>query len=372
MSLLPCGTISPARIQYAIVGTGQDSVDDVTSASLLENSFNIGDLGNPLPAGALAADLLVIPPCVHTDKDLATHLGRLTDLGSPNAALILAASSNSKHLASVLEGKGFETVFDLHDSVALFKRCLPEQANRDFHGVTNGTLVERGLVIIEPPDSTGTTRSFCGDLQANLSDRGYTVSVTTLTKISTSAASELGGSIYISLLELNEPILSTLSEPVFHSFRKLVLNSKRLLWITAGDDPAMGVVDGIRRTVRNEVAGIKFQVLHLSNLETALCCGPRLACRIITGNTKDDEFRERNGMLEVARIFNSVEGNECIRHCLEDSVRVQSLKHHEDALRLTILKPGLLDTLTFIADDRMKVPLAETEIEVEIKATGVR
>ncbi|KAJ4315565.1 hypothetical protein N0V94_005879 [Neodidymelliopsis sp. IMI 364377] len=372
MSLLPRGAISPARIQYAIAGTGQESEDEKTSASLLEISFGINDMGDPLPIGVLAADLLVVPPCLHTDKNFATHLSCLADAGTPNAAIILAASSNSEHIASILKGKGFELVFDLHNSVALFERCSPEPANKDIHGVTDDTLVERGLVIIEPPGSTDATRSFCRDLQANLSDQGYNVSVTTLARVGTSTASELEDSIYISLLELIEPILSTLSEPIFHSFRKLVLNSKRLLWITAGDNPAMGIVDGIRRTVRNEVAGIKFQVLHLSALETALYCGPRLVCRIITANTKDDEFRERDGMLEVARIFNSVEGNEGVRHCLEDSIRVQSLKHHEDALRLTILKPGLLDSLTFITDDRMKVPLAATEIEVEIKATGVK
>lgn len=61
-----------------------------------------------------------------------------------------------------------------------------------------------------------------------------------------------------------------LSEPDFHSVRKLPPNSDRLVWITAGNNASMGVVDGIRRTMRSEVAGLKFQILHPSNLETAL------------------------------------------------------------------------------------------------------
>lgn len=100
--------------------------------------------------------------------------------------------------------------------------------------------------------------------------------------------------------------------------------------------------------------------------------GPALAGRIVMSDTTDDEFQERDGMLQVARIFNSPEGNEGECRCLEDSVRIQGIGDQERPLWLTILKPGLLDTLTFIEDDRMKVPLGESEIEVDVKATGVK
>ncbi|RAQ55874.1 hypothetical protein COH20_012668 [Aspergillus flavus] len=71
-------------------------------------------------------------------------------------------------------------------------------------------------------------------------------------------------------------------------------------------------------------------------------------------DTIHDEFQERDGMLQVARIFNRPEGNEGVRRCLEDSV------------------PRPLGHLTFIEDDRMKVPLGESEIEVDVKTTGVK
>lgn len=100
--------------------------------------------------------------------------------------------------------------------------------------------------------------------------------------------------------------------------------------------------------------------------------GPALAGRIVMSDTTDDEFQERDGMLQVARIFNSPEGNEGVCRCLEGSVRIQGIGDQERPLWLTILKPGLLDTLTFIEDDRMKVPLGESEIEVDVKATGVK
>jgi NADPH:quinone reductase-like Zn-dependent oxidoreductase len=60
-----------------------------------------------------------------------------------------------------------------------------------------------------------------------------------------------------------------------------------------------------------------------------------------------------------------------VRRCLEDSVRVERLGEQERPLRLTIVKLGLMDTLTSIEDDRMKDTLGDTEIEVDVKATGV-
>ncbi|KAL6232450.1 hypothetical protein BDW75DRAFT_247185 [Aspergillus navahoensis] len=371
MSLLPRGTILPSHIKYAVAGVSNESEDQVTTANVIGKPFDLGDVDDPLPADIAAADLLVAPQSVSNHKDLGVLLSRLASLGKPDASLVLAVDSRLEESASVLEAKGFRRVFDVEKSVALYRKRQSEHANGLTSGYTNGTSSKSDLVIIEPPATSSGIISFCSALQTTLRDHGYSVLVANWAEISARAAIDLEGKTFISLLELEQPLLDNLSEPDFHNVRKLLLNSDRLLWITAGDNPSMGVVDGIRRTMRSEVAGLKFQVLHLSSLETALQYGPALAGRIVTSHTKDDEFQERDGMLQVARIFNSPEGNEGVRHCLEDSVRVQRLGDQERPLRLTILKPGLMDTLTFIEDDRMKVPLGESEIEVDVKATGV-
>lgn len=376
MTMLPRGTILPSHIKYAVAGTGKQSEDKDVNANVIGKPFDLGDLNDPLPADIATADLLVVPQSVSNHEDFNRLLDRLTSLGKPDAGLVFAVDSSLEVSTSVLKTKGFRRVFEIEKSVALYKKQQSEQTNGLTNGLTNGhidgTTSNSDLVIIEPSATTSGTNSFCRDLQVTLGDQGYTTSVTNWAEISARAATELEGNTFISLLELEQPLLDSLSEPDFHCVRKLLLNSERLLWITAGDNPSMGVVDGIRRTMRSEVAGIKFQVLHLSSLEAALQCGPALAGRIVTADTKNDEFQERNGMLQVARIFDNPEGNESVRHCLEDSVRVQRLGDQERPLRLTIMKPGLLNTLTFIEDDRMKVPLGETEIEVDVKATGVK
>ncbi|KAF7175096.1 hypothetical protein CNMCM7691_006500 [Aspergillus felis] len=351
MSLLPRGTILPSHIKYAVAGIGNESEDQGTTADVIGKPFDLGDVEDPLPEDIAAADLLVAPHSVSNHKDLGVLLSRLTSLGKPDASLVLAGDSSLGESASVLETKGFQRVFDVEKSVALYKKRQSENANGLTNGYTNGTSSKSDLVIIEPPATNSGIITFCSALEATLRDHGYSVLVTNWAEIGARAATDFEGKTFISLLELEQPLLDNLAEPDFHNVRKLLLNSDRLLWITAGDNPPW--------------------VLHLSSLETALQCGPALAGRIVRSHTKDDEFQERDGMLQVARIFNSPEGNDGVRHCLEDSVRVQRLADQERPLRLTILKPGLMDTLTFIEDDRMKVPLGESEIEVDVKATGV-
>lgn len=121
----------------------------------------------------------------------------------------------------------------------------------------------------------------------------------------------------------------------------------------------------------SENAGIRFQLLHLSE-STGLQHGPSLACRVLQSDSNDNEYREADGALRVARIFKSHEQNESIRHHLEDATRVESLTGRGEALRLSIGKPGLLDSLRFVADDRLLPPLGEHEVEVQVKATGLK
>jgi hypothetical protein len=206
-------------------------------------------------------------------------------------------------------------------------------------------------------------------LQKALQRQGY--SVFTESWGDDISPSDVKGKIYISLLELEQPVLDNLSKPDFQNVRTVVLNCERLLWITYGDNPSFGMVDGFARCIMSEIAGTKFQILHLSEA-TGLQHGPSLATRILKSDSSDNEYREVGGILQVARIFNSYKENESLRYHLQDSTRLVTLADQDDALRLTIGKPGLLDTLKFVSDDRMLPPLQDHEVEIQVKATGLK
>ncbi|KAG8158602.1 hypothetical protein KVR01_011724 [Diaporthe batatas] len=119
------------------------------------------------------------------------------------------------------------------------------------------------------------------------------------------------------------------------------------------------------------MGAITTQVLHLSNA-TSLHHGPSLATQIITAKNpkNEDEFHEHDGLLRIPRIFEGDNENLAIKHHLFDSVREATVMP-EEALRLTVGKPGLLDTLDYVEDDRLLSDLASHEIEVQVKATGI-
>ena len=379
MSKLPREVILPTQVRYALVNSSSDNnyaadIDD----NIIGQSFALGALDDSLPIDIAPADLFVIPYQVSNNlkKKLDRILERLIHLATPNAMVLIAAAaaSNNEEIASpALKAKGFQLISYIPagtEYLALYSSGSKEKQQPE--KLTNGTTGEEVVVILEPSTSSTDTQSFSMKLLNVLKDQCYSASTKTWADIA--RADALEGKIYISLLELEQPILDNLSEPDFQSVRTLMLNCERLLWITCGDNPSLGMVDGFLRVIRGEIAGTKFQVLHLSS--EGVHHGPSLAARILRISS-DDEFREQGGLLQVPRIYNSLRESNHIRNHLHDSTRVMSLLGGDQdtdtaALCLNIGKPGLLDTLHFVPDEStLPNPLADYEVELQVKATGV-
>jgi len=351
---LPKNTILSSQAKYA-VAAGID--DDVDTSALFGEAFALGDESVDIKP----VDIVVVPASVESLPDLDTILDSLAGLAKPDAAFIFGASSR---VTSSLEAKEFAPIFAV-DGAALYKRQSEPAV-----GVSN---ISGEFIIVEPTTASEAVKSFSGALQKALGEDGHKSVTVAWEDLNIQGTVE--DKSFISLAELEEPLLEKLSETDFDKVKQLVSNCERLLWVTGGTNPSMAVVDGLSRTARNENASLKFQVLHLMGRpDTTIEHGPSLAIRLATSNIKDAEFRERDGLLKVSRYYDSTPGNESVRFCLEDSVRVQQLKDgaNSEALRLTIGKPGLLDSLAFIHDERFDVPLADMEVEVDVKATGVK
>lgn len=366
MSKLSRDMILPTQVRYALVnGTNDNHTDD----KIFGQPFSLGPLDTTLPPDFAPADILVIPHQVNLNlKDFNGILERLIGLAKPDANVLIAApaaSDNKESALDALKTKGFQLVSFIRsgaECLALYSGTKEKQQPEE--KLTNGYHQEE--VIILEPSTSAEAESFSQKLKMVLQDHGYTVTA------KTGLTDAVKRKTYISLLELEQPFLDNLSEPEFQNIRTLVLNCERLLWITCGDNPLLGMVDGFLRVIRSEIAGPRFQVLHLSS--EGLQHGPSLAGRILEKETVDNEFRELGGLLQVNRIYKSLKENNHLRNHLNDSTRVMSLSRSDDelALRLTIGKPGLLDTLHFVPDEiALLTPLADHEVELEVKVSGV-
>jgi zearalenone synthase (highly reducing iterative type I polyketide synthase) len=182
---------------------------------------------------------------------------------------------------------------------------------------------------MEPSPASPTIKPFSSAIQDSLNQERHNVVVKPWFEVIKTG--DMRSKIFISLLELEQPLLDKMSERDFENVRTVVLNCERLLWITCGDDPTFGMIDGFARCMMSENAGMKFQVLHLGQA-TGLQQGPALAARILDFESSDNEYREVDGLFQVARIFESYERNHSIRNHLEDYTHRDSGRGSSTAL----------------------------------------
>lgn len=296
--------------------------------------------------------------------------------GCPELFLASKSRENYEAAASLLGSRGWRAesaVSGAGDNelfVAVFKceKTRVKQSSKIF-SLDN-------FIIVEPSTPSPITQDFSRKLQDELVPQGKTVSTTRWNDGLTE--SSLAGSVIISLLELEQPMLHDLSEHDFHVLRRLVLQNERILWVTGGDDPSFYVVDGFARTISNETASLRFQTLHLASPDAdGLAHGPLLAGRILMSDPStcsDNEFRVVQGMLQTARVYKSQAGERRIARHLKDATRIVSLAQEEKARgppRLAIGRPGLLDTLHFVKDERALQPLSDTDVEIRVHASSI-
>ena len=365
ISRLPEGVVLPSQVQYAVMYGDGDNPTEATGRDVFGKPFTFSGSEENLPADAANAELFVIPQkiSIGLNSGIESVLERLTCKAKSGAELIIAAPNATDGHGSLVV-KGFEVISSADagsERLALYRHTGSNES------LTNGVHKEE-ISILEPSTLSLEAQSLSSKLRTICEDQGYLVTIhTSMTNIDTTASKT-----WISMLELEQPMLQSLSESDFLNMQKLILNAERLIWLTCGDNPSFGVVDGLSRCVNNEVATAKFQVLHLSS--EGMIHGPALTSRLLKSSDKtaDNEFRERDGLLQVQRIYQSMEENNHIRAHLEDSTRPLSLKDDEGSFDLAIGKPGLLDSLHFVrVEAAMLAPLGDEELELQVKATGL-
>ncbi|KAK2626256.1 hypothetical protein QTJ16_004518 [Diplocarpon rosae] len=179
------------------------------------------------------------------------------------------------------------------------------------------------------------------------------------------------GGHFISLLEIDNDLLFSLSPGSFSRLQELILGASSLLWVTGSDRPEHELVTGLARTLKNEVAGIDFRVLHLSTVSEDVAA-PSVIAKLAAAGPGEDEYLLRRGVLHTNRILEDQpldkHVSEMLHHQSSDEIVLSDAR---GPLRLAIGQPGLLDSLCFHEDPTAGLPLLPDEVEIEVKATGL-
>ena len=180
----------------------------------------------------------------------------------------------------------------------------------------------------------------------------------------------------ISLMELEKPFLEDLSGSDFDAVKSIILESPNLTWVAALDGPAGAIGSGMARSIRNEIPGKLFRALQVQDKslespdELAFLIG-----QVATSTIPDAEFREDSGVLQVCRIVEDEPMNDEISQLLvegNESVEKMALEQVGGPQMLAIRAQGMLDTLCVEDDDVARNELGKDEVEIEVKATGLK
>lgn len=239
-----------------------------------------------------------------------------------------------------------------------------EPAEQDFR--------DREIVILEASNPSDRSASLATQLICEL--EGRTIKTSRLAWDQRNC--DLTEKECISLIELESSFLEDLTEADFNAVKSIILGSAHLTWVTALDGPAGAVASGMARSIRNEIPGKLFRSLQVHN--KSLDSPNQLAFLIgelATTATPDQEFREDAGVLQVSRVVEDASMNEDITQLLVDgkeNVENIALEQVVGPQMLAIRSQGMLDTLCVEVDDVAGTELEKDEVEIDVKATGLK
>ncbi|KAN0092149.1 BcPKS8, polyketide synthase [Hyaloscypha variabilis] len=194
------------------------------------------------------------------------------------------------------------------------------------------------------------------------------------------------GKVCIVLSELEQPVVSNLSPADFQGVQNMLSGAAGVLWpvrsaYSSSENPDAEMVIGMARSIRSETL-LKFATLDLGTSPQLSTTGTAEKIFEVFKTTfspndlsigLDMEYQERNGKLLVPRVVNDPEMNKFVHQETQPSSApdLQPFAQEGRPLKIAIETPGALDTLYFTDDLAVGTPLADYEVEIEVKATSM-
>lgn len=217
--------------------------------------------------------------------------------------------------------------------------------------------------ILEAASPTFLSQAFASQLENLLNEESLTTDRMTWTH----EIADFKDRHCICLMELENAFLAGMAADDFATLKQCILRSASLLWVTAGDDPRRDLILGLARTIRNEIPGKVFRTLRLQSMSSSSISRlSETVGKIAKTSTFDNEINEESGVLKVSRL---VEDTSMIN---DMSSWMTVAEDYGGSQRLTITTPGVLDALCLEKDDISQNDLGADEVEIEVKATGLK
>ncbi|KAI1433783.1 ketoacyl-synt-domain-containing protein [Xylaria sp. CBS 124048] len=302
----------------------------------------------------------------------ATDYDGVADLVSEDAAVLLTTSSNE--IAGFVSA-GLQVVLksELTGGSAMI---LARSQSKD--GEINKITGETGKILIVERNSS---HVFNKALASQLSHAtGSEVSRVPLGQITRELLSAY--TTVITTIELEEPVLSRVAEDEWSLVKTLTDHNGNLIWVTGGrllqgTRPEMGIVYGLSRALMLEQPSLRFFVVDVdaegvpASVESSAQQVVEVLRQAVEDAEPDFEFVQEAGMLHVSRFEPEEVMNQVFRE-KQGAMKTELPLSEAQPVRLDIEKPGFVNSIFFRRENvDTEAPLADTYVEVEVKAVGL-
>ena len=167
-------------------------------------------------------------------------------------------------------------------------------------------------VLVEADDAGPTSKALAYSI---MKDLGRPVAMLSLSMIENFAFPQ--GSIIVSLLEAEKPLLRSINERQMYFVRNMTDKASKLVWVTAGDllgaaQPDYSLAAGISRSLMAEQPNLDFFTLDVpANEVDSQRTADNIAAILNQQDdlAKDLEFIQQNGVLHVSRFTENTNAN---------------------------------------------------------------
>ncbi|KAI1120200.1 polyketide synthase [Nemania abortiva] len=187
--------------------------------------------------------------------------------------------------------------------------------------------------------------------------------------------------IYISLCELEYPLLATMSMEEMSSLQRLTNTAKTLLWITgayslsSSPNADLTLANGLSRALMLEQPSLRFSILDVGRLDALDFANTfdnvLRALKVLPG-VDDKEFVQVEDILYNSRFVPDARINSLFRRRMRHDNPVQDTALNDAGrAQLAISRPGVTDTIYFQQAQDVATAVPTGFVDVEIKAVSL-
>jgi NADPH:quinone reductase-like Zn-dependent oxidoreductase len=180
---------------------------------------------------------------------------------------------------------------------------------------------------------------------------------------------------HVVLLQTGASSLRHLTEDVFKSLKKILVNARSVIWVYRTDSPDAQMTVGLTRTLRSEtlakIATLGIEPEDIETPENSILAAIDSLWPIDGSEpVADFEFKAKGSNLFVQRIVEDDVANSFVHNETHDmTISTQPFIQPGRRFKIQVGNFGALDSLYFVDD--IPTPLGEDHIELEVKATGL-